>query len=51
METPARLATSRMLTAPGRRRLDELDLEMLTGTPIVPFPAVTQSDPPYDSLP
>jgi hypothetical protein len=31
METPARLATSRMLAAPDRRRSEELFLEALTG--------------------
>jgi hypothetical protein len=42
METPARRATSRMLTAAGRSRLDGFFLEPLTGKEILRFPAVSQ---------
>jgi hypothetical protein len=45
IETPARRATSRMLTAPGRR-LGGLFLRLLTGTTIVRFLVVSQSGKP-----
>ena len=44
METPARWATSRMLTDPGRRRLGELFLAALTGEIIVRLLAVSQTE-------